>query len=201
MNLGKGYTGAAASAIASRKRALDRYYNDPNLCKKCGLIIDVKENQKVQVARKKKFCNASCSAKFNNHAKPKRVRASSTKTCPHCLRDYIPRRPYQKFCSNQCSTSNTGKNISKEELLRRGFTDPIRSRERRLRQIEKEENIADGLRGEGWEVFSPTVVCDRVGVKDGKVFFLEFKPPENQRLRPGQKRIADLVPEMYRIIT
>jgi len=42
-------------------------------------------------------------------------------------------------------------------------------------QLEYEEGIANELRAKGWMVFSPTVVCDRVGVKGDKAFFLRFK--------------------------
>jgi len=58
--------------------------------------------------------------------------------------------------------------------------------------------MAKQLEAEGYEVFSPTVVCDRVAVKDGQVLFVEFKKA-GQELRPGQQRIHDLVPNMYLI--
>jgi len=48
-------------------------------------------------------------------------------------------------------------------------------------------------------VFSPLVVCDRIGVKDNMVYFLEFKKP-GQKLRPRQALIHDLVPDMYRVV-
>ena len=69
---------------------------------------------------------------------------------------------------------------------------------RRKGQIKTETGVADQLVAEGYEVYSPTVVCDRIAVKDGKVLFVEFKKP-GQGLRPGQQRIHDLVPEMYLI--
>jgi len=72
-------------------------------------------------------------------------------------------------------------------------------RRRRLQQIANEENIANELRKTGWVVFSPLVVCDRIGVKDNMVYFLEFKKP-GQKLRPRQELIHDLVPDMYRVI-
>lgn len=58
--------------------------------------------------------------------------------------------------------------------------------------------MAKALASEGYEVFSPTVVCDRIAVKDGKVFFVEFKLP-GQPLRPGQARIQSLAPDQYLI--
>jgi Holliday junction resolvase len=70
---------------------------------------------------------------------------------------------------------------------------------RRRNQIAAEVDQAKQLEAEGYEVFSPTVVCDRVAVKDGKVFFVEFKKNRKQKLRPGQSRIHKLVPEMYLI--
>jgi len=38
----------------------------------------------------------------------------------------------------------------------------------------------------GWFT-SPTVVCDRIAAKDGRVFFIEFK-------KPGQQLIEHRVP-------
>jgi hypothetical protein len=67
------------------------------------------------------------------------------------------------------------------------------------RRIEIEEHMAQGLTKERWTVYFPTTVCDRIGVKDGKVFFLEFKKG-TQPLRPGQQAIHDLVPRMYKVI-
>ena len=52
------------------------------------------------------------------------------------------------------------------------------------------------MRQEGYEVYSPTVVCDRIAVRDGAVFFVEFRLP-GQSLRPGQARIQSLVPQNY----
>lgn len=72
-------------------------------------------------------------------------------------------------------------------------------RKRRYAQLEYEEGIARELRAQGWAVFSPTVVCDRVGVKKGKVYFLEFKR-KGQTLRQFQQLIHDLVPNMYKVI-
>lgn len=66
----------------------------------------------------------------------------------------------------------------------------------RQEQLRHEEAEADRLRAEGFEVFSPTVVCDRIAVKDGKVYFVEFKRP-GQYLRPAQQKVSELVPDRY----
>jgi hypothetical protein len=73
-------------------------------------------------------------------------------------------------------------------------------RQFRLEQLDVEQAQARIMTKEGWEIFSPTVVCDRVGVKDGKVFFIDFKKQGREKLRPGQKRIQELLPEMYKIV-
>ena len=65
-------------------------------------------------------------------------------------------------------------------------------RRRRYKQMDMEETAANKLRDDGWEILSPTVVCDRIGIKDGEVFFIEFKKP-GQKLSPNQERIRALV--------
>lgn len=42
-----------------KKEALERYLNNPNYCKQCGLMIP--PNQKFSHVRKKKFCDRKCS--------------------------------------------------------------------------------------------------------------------------------------------
>jgi hypothetical protein len=79
-------------------------------------------------------------------------------------------------------------------MAKRGMLNPSTQRTRRYAQLEIEESVAAGLRDQGWEIYSPTVVCDRIGIKDGKLFLLEFKPESNQsqartakssEMRPG----------------
>ncbi len=67
------------------------------------------------------------------------------------------------------------------------------------RRIEIEEQMAQDLTKDGWTVYFPTTVCDRIGVRDGEVYFIEFKKG-TQLLRPGQQAIHDLVPRMYKVI-
>jgi len=61
-----------------------------------------------------------------------------------------------------------------------------------------EKNAANRLKEEGWEVFSPTVVCDRIAIKDGHVFFIEFKKPE-QNLTENQEKVKKLT-DNYKIV-
>ena len=77
-------------------------------------------------------------------------------------------------------------------------TSEIQSR-RRHNQLKTEENLANELRKQGWEVFSPTVVCDRIGIKHNKVFFIEFKK-EGQELKEGQRKIKNLMENNYKIV-
>jgi len=79
---------------------------------------------------------------------------------------------------------------------KQGFFNSAAQSKRRKDQIAAEVAEAKRLEAEGYEVYSPTVVCDRIAVRDGKVFFVDFKKP-GQKLRAGQQRIHDLVPEMY----
>ena len=71
--------GGQVMAIRQRKEALQRYYENPNLCKNCNNIIPVPEKGKVRDARIKKFCNRSCAATYNNKIKPKRTKSKKSK--------------------------------------------------------------------------------------------------------------------------
>lgn len=108
-------------------------------------------------------------------------------------------KQWKKFQAAGAAASKGSKRPWATEILRKsGLLDSGTQRATRFRQLDHEESEANKLRAEGFEVFSPTTVCDRVAVKDGKVFFVEFKQP-GQKLRPGQQRIHDLIPEMYMI--
>ena len=73
-------------------------------------------------------------------------------------------------------------------------------RRRRYKQMKMEQDASNKLKNMGWEVFSPTVVCDRIGIKNGKVIFIEFKKP-GQKLTPNQQKIKDLVDdESYTVV-
>jgi hypothetical protein len=65
---------------------------------------------------------------------------------------------------------------------------------------EWEQAIAAHMEADGWQIFRPMSCCDRLGVKDGQLFFLEFKPKENPQLRTYQKIVQKLVPHMYRVV-
>ena len=62
-----------------RKKALEDYYKSPNICKCCGEIIKITENQKPSEVRKKVFCGSSCSASFNNREREKKQKTDKKK--------------------------------------------------------------------------------------------------------------------------
>ena len=53
----------------TRNYYIDLYNDNPNYCKQCGKIIPVNDRQKPSAIKKKKFCDRSCAAKFNNVGK------------------------------------------------------------------------------------------------------------------------------------
>ena len=67
----------------TRDQAAQEYYSNPSICKHCGKIIEPVNGQKFSALRRKKFCNSSCAASYNNKLKPKRIKTTSIKTkCP-----------------------------------------------------------------------------------------------------------------------
>lgn len=80
-----GRAGGIASGKLLRERALRRYYESPNRCLYCDSVIEVGEGQKVNQVKKKKFCNHSHAAKYNNRVYPKRRKLSPrTGSCVKC---------------------------------------------------------------------------------------------------------------------
>ncbi len=75
--------GGIARGKIQRQEALDKYYKNPNFCKECFKTIQVLSGQKLCITRKKKFCNHSCSAKFNNRNLPKQEK--KIRFCKKCL--------------------------------------------------------------------------------------------------------------------
>lgn len=85
-----------------RQKALDSYYKNPNICLYCGKIIEVPEGIKVKYIRDKKFCNSSCSAKYNNSIR-KLNKKVETYVCLNCGKENIAKRnSTKKFCDNKC---------------------------------------------------------------------------------------------------
>jgi hypothetical protein len=104
-----------------------------------------------------------------------------------------------QFCNREGTPQQIGGHRSHcKDNPNRTMTSEVQSR-LRYNQMSYEEGMADDLRKDGWEIFSPTVVCDRIGIKDGKVVLIEFKKP-GQELRESQQRVHDVDPDSYLIV-
>ena len=62
----KGMEDKGNGNLKSRIKSLENYYEAPNICEYCGSVLLIYPNQKVSEVRKKKFCNRSCAASYNN---------------------------------------------------------------------------------------------------------------------------------------
>lgn len=78
----------------NREKALEEYYKNPSVCKNCGEILIVPEGGRIYDTKRKKFCNSSCAASFNNKGKIKNPNGlnglkldksvSEREICPQC---------------------------------------------------------------------------------------------------------------------
>ena len=76
MNISKQSSGGTARGIISRREAIERiekYNSSPKICKLCSAAIKCFLGQKLSEVTIKDFCSHSCSAKFNNSRRIKRV--------------------------------------------------------------------------------------------------------------------------------
>ena len=100
-------------------------------------------------------------------------------------------REYKKGFSSEKHRSTCLKNFSNQD-------GKVQSR-RLKKRLTTEKSLSDALCLAGYDVMCPSVACDRIAVKDGKVYFVEFKK-QGQSLREGQKKIQALLPDNYLII-
>ena len=130
----KGSAGGQVMAVVQRKRAIDKYNICPKICLNCNKTIDIRKGQKVGEVRKKKFCDRSCAAVYNNRRKglvP--LNRNSSGKCKICSCDIIFKRAksggYQKrsYCS-KCLTEFRAKrngadtyiaNLTRDQLMSR----------------------------------------------------------------------------------
>jgi hypothetical protein len=71
--------GGKATALKLRKESFEKYYKDPNICQNCNRVIEIRENERASDAKRKKFCNRSCSVQYNNTIVPKRKKRERNK--------------------------------------------------------------------------------------------------------------------------
>lgn len=197
---------ATGQKLAKEGKARKELYDlFPNFCKFCQKLILRRPDERLRETRKKIFCNSSRAASFNGHLRirikkpkpPRKPKEWLDLKCTNCgcLFSYTGLWK-RKCCSEKCVHDKIAKvNINMGPERRQAH------RDRRYKQLAIEEGQAKKLRSEGWEIFSPTVVCDRIGTKDGKVYFIEFKPDHNTNLRSGQQRLHDVVPDQYIVIS
>lgn len=97
-----GKLGGLAWAKVARCRSLEKYYKNPSVCKYCGSIINVRDNERPCDVKNKKFCNNSCSAKYNNaciDGKDKKI-----KLCINCGKEC--KKNINKYCSSKCQAEH-----------------------------------------------------------------------------------------------
>lgn len=128
-NLVSASAGGKARAISSRQEALQKYYLNPNKCLFCEKIMEVGESDKVSQIKIKKFCNHSCSAKYNNSKKSKQENITYKKC--ECCQDIFDvsylkslngrnKRKYCNKCNENYSYSKDNlNNITKKELFQK----------------------------------------------------------------------------------
>lgn len=115
--------GTLISSQKNKERAIENYYFNPKICKRCNKIIKIEKNQKVSDVRKKKFCSRSCSAIFHNHSrkvvKVKKVIKSKEEKKLELYNNWkeIKKGDFFKSCKNyfsaRCSITKYAKRVMK----------------------------------------------------------------------------------------
>jgi hypothetical protein len=130
------------------------------------------------------------SRSYNSHKShcgkpPRKIPDYNTPTkCKHC--GEMVHRSHITWClKNPNLERNRG-------IVRKGFASMLSKR-----RISLEHEVSKEMESEGYEVFIPNTVCDRIAIKDGKVYFVEFKPANDPTLRVGQQKVSDVAGDQY----
>lgn len=93
-----GKLGAEKSKLTNalkKQERIDQYMLNPNSCNQCGNIFDYSN-------RKKKFCNSSCSATYNNRNRESKI-IPKTWYCLNCNKEHnTVEWKVGKYCNNTC---------------------------------------------------------------------------------------------------
>ena len=190
--------GGKACAVIQKAKAAARlaaYIENPNYCKECNSPILPNNWRTISICKEMKFCGNACAAISNNRSRAHYKH--STEIRQKLSRVQKEKHPNPEFSlCKQCEKQfpYDGKSICSDEC-RKDFW-----RAHRRKQIYGEEEVANKLREEGWEILYTSNCCDRIGIKDGKVFFLEFKPFGNESLRTGQQRLSEVAKEQFLVV-
>lgn len=83
---------------ARAESLLERYLENPNLCKGCNKPILPREGQRLANVTRLTFCSSACAAAHNNRLKPKRKKRE--KTCHLCGKGFFEGYSQRKYCES-----------------------------------------------------------------------------------------------------
>jgi len=92
-----------------KKERIEKYNQNPSLCKECGKALSYEDKLK-----KKVFCSRSCSASFNN----KKRKSKLVKVCANSFCDERIKKD-RRYCSNSCQGRHR-MFLSEEKALKSG---------------------------------------------------------------------------------
>ena len=140
----KGERGGKATAIILRKQAIEEYYKNPNYCKCCKRLIEVKDTEKVHRVKIKKFCTCACAAKYHQDRNAKKTARCDVCNKTFDLKYYQNNYIRRKRC-DECKSLRDTKidNLTKGEFFkkRKNYQSARSSITRRAYQIYIENNL------------------------------------------------------------
>lgn len=81
---------------------INKYYENPNYCKYCGKIIELRENELTSVTKQRKFCNKECQSQYQKeYMKGNQLRKKHSEPC-YCLNCGKELSNERKYCNSKC---------------------------------------------------------------------------------------------------
>lgn len=83
------------------QRPVNKYYENPKICKHCNKVIKIRIGEKVSDVKNKTFCSHSCSSSFNNVLRNfVENKEKVIYTCSLCNNNTTKRRKYCNSCKD-----------------------------------------------------------------------------------------------------
>lgn len=89
MSISKQSAGGKATAIKLRNEAIERYYQNPNKCKGCKNVIEIRPGEKVREVKIRDFCNTSCYQTYRLTMVEQNKLKTKERNCKNCQNIFI----------------------------------------------------------------------------------------------------------------
>lgn len=100
-------------AEAYKIKYIKKYYENPNYCKYCGEIIELRGNELTSITKQRKFCSKECQSQYQKeYMQGNQLRKKYREPC-YCLNCGKELSNKRKYCDSKCKNEHKYKEYIK----------------------------------------------------------------------------------------